>query len=178
MKSIYIILAVLLCSFTLPQQGNEFVKTYNFGSLTVKTGFCGQQSQIEILKSGTTVFKKCGGDGLYSRVDTLHINNDREPDYVFSYILEDYFNIGLLVSDNKGGYTYKILDKEHYSPRAFSLDLAFDKNKQEVEFIITDADKDGRKDIVANLHYDGKHYSPVKNYTDTINNKQLATQVK
>lgn len=173
MKGIYVITLGLLCSFSLPQSGSEFIKSYNWDTYSVKTGYCEQQSQIEVQKLGAVIFKHCGGDGLYSLVDTLYINSDNEPDFVFSYILEEYFNIGLLVSDNKGNYTYKLLDKEYFSPATFSLDHAFNKNKQEVEFIITDADNDGLKDIVVNLHYDGKNYSQVKNYTDTLYHNHL-----
>ena len=178
MKAIYIITLVLLCSFSLPQSGSEFIKTYNWDTYSVKTGFCEQQSQIAIQKSNVVIFKNCGGDGVYSRVDTLYINNDKAPDFVFSYILEDYFNIGLLISDDKGGYKHKLLNKEYFSPSTYTLDFALKRDKQEVEFTINDVDNNGYRDIVVNLHFDGQNYKAIKNYTDTLYNNELLQAIQ
>lgn len=175
MKAIYLLPLLALCSFA--PADSDLSKTYSFGSYTVVTGFCGEQSQISIVKSDKVIFKDCSGDGFYSLVDTLNLNTDNQPEFIYAYASEDFYTIGILASGNN---TYRkiSLPKQHTSPNSFMLDMAMKKEEQEIEFILTDVNKDGKKDLVANLKLNGKTYSAVRNYTDTIYNKDLVKAIQ
>lgn len=127
----------------------QYEKRWNYGKVTVVTGFDAQDPVIKILQGGVQVFRKKGGDAAYGDIDTLDINKDGMPDFVFESKYEDGSAVEMLVSVKKKN-TYKIknitsdiLNKYDCSTAPYNQSDARLKS-----FVLMDVDKNGKRDIV------------------------------
>lgn len=167
------LLLLLLSSFDV--DSIEYKKEYSFSSYKVITGFIDESSTMLIYKEGKKVFEQKGGDGYYMKVDTIHINDDGIIDFVYSYNLETYYGIGFLISHN-GAKTYRniLTDTEYWDPRDYEQDSSkLNGIKKIADFVVADANGDGKTDIIANIGFDGRQYINIVGWTDTIYNYQI-----
>ncbi len=127
----------------------QYEKRWNYGKVTVVTGFDGQNPVIEILKGGVQVFIKKGGDAAYGDIDTLDINKDGMLDFVFESKYEDGSTIGMLVSIKKKR-TYKIFNiADNILNKYDCSTVPYDQGDSRLKsFVLVDIDKNGKRDIV------------------------------
>jgi hypothetical protein len=127
----------------------QYEKRWNYGKVTVVTGFDAQKPVIKIFQSGAQVFIKKGGDAAYGEVDTLDINKDGMLDFVFESRFEDGSTVGMLVSV-KRKHTYKIYNIVGDILNKYDCSTApYDQGDPRLKsFVLVDIDKNGKRDIV------------------------------
>lgn len=127
----------------------QYEKRWNYGQVTVVTGFDAQSPVIKILQGGVQVFSKKGGDAAYGEIDTLDINKDGMMDFVFESRYEDGSTVGMLVSVKKK-HTYKIYNIADDILNKYDCSTApYDQGDTRLKsFILVDVDKNGKRDIV------------------------------
>jgi len=86
----------------------------------VITGLDNQGAYIQLLKDGTAILERSGGDGNYSKLDTVDFNRDGHEDFVFSYLFEDYFNLEYFYQKTDLKYELKSLGNYNY-PRCIAM---------------------------------------------------------
>ena len=124
-------------------------KKIDFGNYTVITGSCDKGSAIEIFDGGKSIYNSCGGDGMYIDIDTMDINKDKIPDFVFVYAFEDGSTLGMLVSTReKKRYKNLNLCDDLFNKFDCSTEPYKPDDNRLKDFIIADIDKDGNKDII------------------------------
>lgn len=129
----------------------ENERRFNFGKYVVVTGSNVKGSAISILERGKIIYKNQGGDGIFSAIDTVDINQDKRLDFVFSYAFDDYTNLGILVSKGKRNkYEIISITDEIYKNQDCSFEPYQPDDKRIKDFILTDIDGDGKIDILTN----------------------------
>jgi len=173
--SLVIMFALICCDV---KKVESQIKKYYFNDYTVITGFCEQQSKIDILnKNNDTLYSYCFGDGFYSLVDTININNDNVSDVVYSYYFDTYYIVGFLLSDTVSPFFRRAeVEYEYYSPE-FS-DYMYKQNESHLELIVKDINNDHKDDVLVNLIDSAGYYKVVKNWTDTIFNNSVNSLFK
>ncbi len=122
---------------------------FSFGEYIVVTGSCDKGSIISISRRGKNVFRSCRGDGKYAAIDTMDINQDKKMDFVFSYAFDDYSSLGIIVSTRgRGRYEIISIEDDLYSDQDCSVEPYQVNDVRIKDFILTDFDKDGKKDIL------------------------------
>lgn len=130
-------------------------KRFEFGRYIVITGSCHSGSAIEILFNNKIVHHSCGGDGMFTDIDTMDLNKDGRLDFVFGYTFDDYSTLGMLISKrNKRNYKTISITDDLYKTYDCSLEPYSFDNKGLKEFVLTDIDNDGNKDILTMLMID------------------------
>lgn len=153
-------------------------RTYDFGRFAVKTGDCKRNTQIEVFDGGRRIYHDCSGDGYgYLQVDSLYLNSDALPDFVFAYAMEEYTVIGLLVSSESEPKYRKVDIGILFDPQTYDSVL-LDKNETIRQFVLKDANNDGRKDLITNLLLRNGAICAIKNWTDTTNYNDLRQKAK
>lgn len=150
MKGLFLFFVFFSCSFNHEfEKSFQYEKQWKYGNFTVITGFDKSEPVIEIFKANARFFFKKGGDGAYGNIDTLDINRDGIPDFVFETKYEDGSTIGIIVSvRNKSNYRiYNIADDILYK---YDCSTApYDQSDSRIKsFIVTDIDKNGKRDII------------------------------
>jgi hypothetical protein len=168
-----ILLSLFLLTVTLHAEAqSRFTKTYKFGDYTVHTDY--RKASIRISRGSQTIYYDGSGDGAgYEYIDTMTLNADNVPDFVFVYPMEEYAVIGLLVSIPTKPF-YKSIDlADLFDPYDYDTTIRRAKDATLKELVLVDVNKDGKRDLLTNvLKKNGKLY-PIKNWTDTFYNKQL-----
>lgn len=146
----------------------QYSNIYKFGLYTVETAQRVAKSSIKINKNGKGFYISCSDNGVeYTQVDTLALNNDDIPDFVYAYRSKEYTTIGLLVSTTDS-IKYKKLDVK------FMFEPAKKNMATYRAFILKDVNNDGYKDLVLNVLQDKTgNYHPIKKSSDTVNYLQL-----
>jgi len=175
-KLIFICFFILNISFSAEQY--EFTKIYTFGDFIVETGFCNKHISIRISeKSKVLFFEDCSLDGVYCDIDTLFLNFDKLPDFIYCYNLEDYSIIGVLISDTIYPYYRKVDLIDVFSPEIYgNINLSNDETLK--EFVLFDINNDNRKDIITNVIKRGTNLYPINPFSDTLSYYQIRNMVK
>jgi hypothetical protein len=143
---------------------------WHFGAYTVYAGECAVNTALTITRGRDTLYYNCGGDGMgYTMVDTINLNNDTLPDFVYAYTMEEYTVIGVLVSRH-GKTHYQDVDViDVFDPITYDTTIAKDAVIRTLW--LCDINNDGRRDILVNS-LAGSNYS-IPNWTKVIYNRQL-----
>ena len=178
-KSILIILFFLMsCELTQSQQLTQ-VRKYQFVNYSVQTGYNKDNPAIQIYKGKELLYDKHSGDGMACfSIDTLSLNNDNIPDFIFGYQMEDYSVVGALVS-TKSNANYKEFDIINvFDPLTYE-NTALMKGDSIYTFILKDVNNDNRRDIVTNVinNTDDHTWRATKKQTDTILNAQIISMI-
>ncbi len=125
---------------------NQLAKVYSLIILLLVFNF----RSYRVFKGKELLYDNHTGDGFaYFSVDTLFLNSDHIPDFIFGYKMEDYSVIAALVSTGPGNY--KELDIIHiFDPLTYDSTHPAD-NDSLYTFILKDVDNDNRRDIVTNV---------------------------
>jgi hypothetical protein len=171
MKNLILISLVFLCFISANGQ-KQYKEMYKFGSYTVKTDQSGGSMDISIFKNGKSIYYFSGdGMGFYD-VDTLTINSDTLPDFIYNYDMEDYTSVELLVSSTKTPY-YKEIDIIYVESPEIYGNITLAKGEEIKPYILMDINKDGRKDLLTNLIKRKDKFFPIKNFSDTLFYREL-----
>jgi hypothetical protein len=166
----FILFALFFFIAGIKCKSQDFIKVYNFGDYRVETGFCKSNTSLKIYKQNKIVYSDCSGDGVgYFLVNTMYLNNDNVPDFIFGYKMEDYSLVGLLLSKNTSPFYGSIDIKEIFDPLTYG-NIKISKNETIKPLILRDIDNDGRKDILINIieNNNNKSVKVIKGFTDTI----------
>ncbi len=178
-KSILVILFFLMsCELTQSQQLTQ-ARKYQFGNYSVQTGYDKDNPAIQIYKGKELLYDKHSGDGMACfSIDTLSLNNDNIPDFIFGYQVEDYSVVGALVS-TKSNANYKEFDIINaFDPLTYG-NTALMKGDSIYTFILKDVNNDNRRDIITNVinNTDDHTWRATQTQTDTILNAQIISLV-
>jgi hypothetical protein len=143
---------------------------WHFGAYTVRAGECATNTALTISRGSDTLYYNCGGDGFgYTIVDTISLNNDSLPDFVYAYQMEEYTVIGMLVS-RPGKKHYLDIDITYdFDPQTYDTTIAKDAVIQTL--VLRDINNDGRRDMLINS-LAGDNYK-IPHWTITLYNSQL-----
>lgn len=157
---------------------NKYTKKYYFGLYSVETGFCNEMTGIKVYNENKLFYSNCFGDGAgYDNVDTMKLNTDSIPDFIFSYQMGEYTWIGMLVSQIDKKYTYiDVLDV--FDPYTYDSVIKQKKGEQLCSYVLMDVNNDGTKDIVTNIVLSQGKYISINNWTDTIYNVELVARAQ
>ena len=162
-------------------QASELTGTgnYKFGNYSVQTGFDKDNPTVQIYKGEELLYDNHSGDGIaYFSIDTLSLNNDNIPDFIFGYQVEDYSVVGALVS-TKSNANYKEVDILNvFDPLTYEK-TNLTKGDSIYTFILKDVNNDNRRDIITNvINNTGDHtWRATQTQTDTIMNAQIISLV-
>lgn len=124
-------------------------KTSRFKDYSIKTGLNNQGSYIQLIKKGAVLLERIGGEGLYNKIDTIDFNRDGFEDYIFSYLFEDYFNLGIIVSESDLKYEFKSLGDYSY-PEVYCDDFEMSDTVFLHNFMVIDTSHNLSKRIIVN----------------------------
>ena len=182
MKALLLLMFVVQqCSFTPSRQDGftENKKRFNFGKYIVLTGSCNKGSGIEILESGKSVYYSCGGDGQFVEIDTMDINKDGMLDFVFAYAFDDYTNLGMLISTgSKNKYETISITDNLFKTLDCSVNPYQIDDKRLKDFVLTDTDNDGNKDILTMAIQNSDRSVSATGCSKTILYQQLLQKLK
>ncbi|MCX6232099.1 MAG: hypothetical protein NTZ33_11200 [Bacteroidetes bacterium] len=163
---------------SLGQDSSDYIRTYKFGNYTIKTAYCKENPSIEIIQNGNTIYYDCSGEGYgYTDIDTLTINSDKLQDFIFCYKMEDYTIVGIFVSTDKSPF-YRDVDIVYvFAPDIYGY---YEYKKGEILkiYILKDINKDGKRELITNVIERKGHTYPIKNFTDTISNKEIMERIE
>lgn len=159
----------MIISSACVSKGGEHPGNNNY---KVVTGFCDKGSEIKVFKNETVIYHLCGGDGIYQSYGQININNDSIPDFVYSYNMEDYYDIGVLVSTSSGyddymfDYEYDAIDL--YANTLKDGAITVTETDSLADFMVTDIDKDHQDDLLVNFLIRDDSIYRIPTFTDTI----------
>lgn len=162
MKTIFIILFPLLITSCYSQ--NEIKFKYNFDRYDLHLGYCDCNSLIELYMDKILIFRSCGGDGQYELIDTLKINDDDDPDFLFILQSDDYFTVYSLISEENKKYSLVRYKDFSYG------DIYCNVGSNHIKYIyLQDVNKDGKKEVLINVLVDKKSGEIIKtSCSDTL----------
>lgn len=167
---LYINLLILLCSGCTAQKSVRY-RQYLFKPFIIETDTCKYGANLKLSLKNKIVYDTCFTEVFFiGKVDTLRINDDNIPDFLFTLQSEDYSTLQSLIYSNGLFKSYSISDinsVELYSNEVLQGDSV-------EEFVIVDLNKDNVKEVLTNvfIRKDGK-IELIKNFTDTITYKEL-----
>jgi len=112
--------------------------TYKFNDYTVITNRSGYCPSIKILKNNDSIFYFCEGEEFgYHDIDTLSINYDTLPDFMFCCDVEDATTVGMFVSTMKSPLYERRDFIELLSPEIY-WDIKLSKSEELKHYILMD----------------------------------------
>jgi hypothetical protein len=110
LSSLALIMVFACSNMAIPRQE----KLTKFNEYSIRSGINRQGAYIQLIKNGAILFDRSAGEGKYNMVDTVDFNGDGLEDFVFSYLFEDYFNLGIIISEANQKYKFKSLGDYNY----------------------------------------------------------------
>jgi hypothetical protein len=143
---------------------NDIKIKYNFDRYDLLIGYCEYNSLIELYKDKILIFRNCGGDGDYEFIDTLKINDDDYPDFLFILRSDDYFTVYSLLSEENNKYS-----QVRYKDFSYG-DIYCNVGSNHVKYIyLQDVDRKGKKEVLINVIVDKKSGKIIKtSCSDTL----------
>ncbi|ODT57215.1 MAG: hypothetical protein BGP01_05955 [Paludibacter sp. 47-17] len=162
MKTIIFLFFYLLMTSCHSQ--NDIKIKYNFDRYDLLIGYCEYNSLIELYKDKILIFRNCGGDGDYEFIDTLKINDDDYPDFLFILRSDDYFTVYSLLSEENNKYS-----QVRYKDFSYG-DIYCNVGSNHVKYIyLQDVDRKGKKEVLINVIVDKKSGKIIKtSCSDTL----------
>jgi hypothetical protein len=112
----------------------------------------------------------------YCGIDTITLNADKLPDFIYCYQMEEYMTIGLLISDEK--HSYKNIDVINVFSPEIGENFVLNKNEILKDYILKDINGKGRPSLLTNVIEKEGMCFPVKNFTDTIPYSELQARAE
>jgi len=124
-------------------------KISRFNDYSIRTGLDDQGAYIQLIKNGTVLLERLGGEGIYNKIDVIDFNGDGFEDFIFSYLFEDYFNLGLILSESDLKYDLKSLGNYSF-PEVYCDDFVMSDTVYLLNYLIIDANHNMTKRIIIN----------------------------